>query len=107
MKILTRWFRKENYDDLADLEAYLEATLNPITPRPAFVNSLGIRLMEATFSEPSVPQYVFLAVAGVISGIIIVVTGIRAAITILGALGIVRSLKGQIRQERAGPQPVL
>lgn len=95
-------------EELAQLEAGLEQALVPVGPRRAFVSGLKGRLMAAP--EPHVPsmspalQYTLLGALGLFSGIIILVTGIRATVTLLGAIGLLSQLKKPARlPDRLGP----
>lgn len=93
------WSRKSELDmeTLVKLENYLDETLVPVKPNTAFISGLHGRLLTAPEPQlPSMPpalQYTILGVLGLFSGIIIITTGIRATITILGALGILSQLK--------------
>lgn len=75
--------------DLAGLETYLEATLISVPPRAAFVMDLKKRLLEPASEERSSRnklQYLILAVAGVVTSILLVITGVRATSALLGSL---------------------
>ncbi len=93
------WPRRRELDEgeLADLEASLGKSLVPVEPRRAFVNGLKGRLMAAP--EPQLPsmspalQYTLLGALGLVSGMIILVTGIRATVTLLGAIGLLSQFK--------------
>ena len=88
---------------LPDLEAYLQATLRPVKPRTAFVSDLGAKLSKippAVRATPPILKYTVLAIAGAVSAAVIVVTGVRAAVTILGTLGLLVALKEQARQKQ-------
>jgi hypothetical protein len=88
---------------LPDLEAYLQATLRPVKPRTAFVSDLGARLSKvhpAVRATPPILKYTVLAIAGAVSGAVILVTGVRAAVTVLGALGLLLAFREQARQKQ-------
>ena len=96
----TLWGRSKNIEDesFQELEHYLRTILRPVEPRVDFISDLGARLANEPIKGPQFPvrfQYALLAVAGLISSIIIVITGIRATLTLLGAMGLMRHLKGQ------------
>ena len=88
--------RKEDDYDLEQLESYLQSTLITVEPRPAFVQGLKLRLLEAPLDEPLAGgtfSYALLAMAGIVSGVVILATSIRATVTILGAFGLIRSMR--------------
>ena len=93
------WPRKREPDlaDFADLEDYLDEALIPVEPSAAFVSGLKGRLLSVPEPQlPSMPlslQYTLLGALGLFSGILIIVTGIRATVTLLGALGILSQLR--------------
>lgn len=93
------WRRRKNADleDLIGLEEYLDESLLPVKPRQAFVAGLGSRLMtEPELQLPSISpvlQYTLLGALGFFSGVIIIMTGIRATITLLGTLGLLSQLR--------------
>jgi len=95
------WGRsKKKVDDegLLELEYYLLKVLKPVEPRAGFVSDLGARLADTQVTRIQFPfkvQYIFLAAAGLISSVIIVITGIRATVTLLGAMGLMRHIKTQ------------
>jgi len=98
------FWRKEkiNEEDILGIEDYLYSALYPVNPSSTFVQSLKSRLMDAP--EPvnrskEIMQYSLLGLAGVLSGIIIIVTGIRATVTILGALGILRQVRNRANRQ--------
>ena len=102
MRTLIKWplwpRRKElTQKEIEEMEAKLQESLVPVTPRPTFVSALKGRLMTAPEPKlPSMPpalQYTILGGLGLISSILIVVTGIRAAVTLIGALGLISQLR--------------
>jgi hypothetical protein len=83
-----------------DLEGYLDQMLPRVTPRPDFITSLRDRLLNnppPPQSLPLVVLYLALAAAGLISGVILIATGLRALMTLLAALGFLQTY-------RANPQ---
>ena len=98
--------RRKKLDErvIADMEGYLEAALYPVDPRKVFVGDLKSRLINAPVVEitsAEVVQYALLGLAGILSGLIIIITGIRATITILSALGVLRHARSQAGQKGA------
>jgi len=97
---------KISEEDILGIEDYLYSALYPVNPSSTFVQSLRSRLMDAP--EPvnrskEIMQYSLLGLAGVLSGIIIIVTGIRATVTILGALGLLRQARNRSNRQRPAP----
>ena len=113
MKILDRlkpptFWRRSKLSEQENLrmESYLEAALHPVSPQPAFMEDLKTKLLQAPAYERKVNEVATIALlglAGVLSGLIIFVTGIRAVVTILGALGVLRNARGQVKEKRAAP----
>jgi hypothetical protein len=88
---------------LPDLEDYLRSTLRPVKPRTAFVSDLRARLAKvppAVRATPPILKYTALAIAGAVGGAVIVITGVRAVVTVLGALGLLVALKEQAHQKQ-------
>ncbi len=89
--------RKPYRRDFTDWEMYrmereLGATLHGVAPRPDFVSQLRTRLAtEPVQAENNrrVFQYTLLSLAGVISGVLLLVTLVRGVSALLGYLGIV------------------
>ena len=92
------WSRQNVLDleTITEMEDYLDDTLIPVKPSPTFISGLRDRLLVAPeqqlASMPPALQYTLLGVLGVFSGIIILVTGVRAMVTLWGAIGILSHL---------------
>ena len=89
--------------ELSDLEAYLEATFQPVKPRPGFVSILREKLLVIPIpvrSSLALFRYALLGIAGLVSSLIILVTGIRATVTVLGTLGILHHIRGEIQKRQ-------
>ena len=102
------WRKKPPEKEITLLETLLDAIYQPVEPKPFFVSDLKARLMGAPIPVRTAPtrrQLAMLAVAGVVSGVIILVTGLRAAVTVLVALGILRQMKGQMGGSQAATLP--
>jgi hypothetical protein len=68
-----------------------------------FVSDLKARLVsESIIKQPTPPlsRYVLLAAAGLISSVILVITGVRATVTVLGALGILHHIREQVQHKQ-------
>ena len=85
--------------DLVKLESLLQKDLLPVSPRPEFVSHLQKRL-----SQPPPPTeenwltYLFWAIAALLTGILALVIGWRAAIALLTALGLYHHVKSPARR---------
>jgi hypothetical protein len=102
-----KYFRGGRYVDLdlPGLEVQLAEALAPIIPRVNFVNDLKRRLsveqdISLATKRPNPVQSVLLGVAGVISGALILVIGLRAIIALLGGKGHLQQFKEQIQQKK-------
>ena len=102
------WRTRQQDEDLSELESYLDAFYQPITPRPIFVDDLKARLLGTPIPVAlslGTRNYVFLILAGVVSSVILIITGIRATMTVLGALGIIRVMRAELDQKQPSPLP--
>ena len=92
--------------DLAEWEAYLEAALKPVAPRPAFASDLKHRLLSEPLPEKKTPfQRVILVAAGISSGVFLVVAGIQIVVTVLGVFGLARGVRYQLQQKPSESLP--
>jgi hypothetical protein len=93
------WPRRKEIpvEEVEEIEAKLQENLVPVKPRSAFVSSLKERILTAPEPKlPSMPpalQYSILGALGLFSSVLIVVTGIRATVTLIGALGLISQLR--------------
>jgi len=72
--------------ELDEIEAYLESTLIQISPRTEFVNELKSRLNKGQKHQYSVSRRVKIVLftgAGLISSLVLIITGIRATINLV------------------------
>jgi len=95
--------------DLASVEDKLRASLRPVLPHPEFVQRLRTRLLDRfqeprTRTQPRKLHFALLGGAGLLSGSILVINGIRAGIAVLGLLGILVKF-GQNVQENGTALP--
>lgn len=86
-----------NADDLHTVEAYLFKTLHPVTPRADFVTSLREKIIQNPMPKKNTlspwESAIFIA-AGVLSSIIIIVTGVRATLTLIDSLRVLKQSRG-------------
>lgn len=111
MKILLPWKNKKITleKDLKILEKRLSSTLKPVDPRPKFVRNLRYKIVgkpqQKILGLPAEKVRNGLLVAGgVISFTVVIISGIRAIITILGALGLLQLNKQMKESSKVPPQ---
>jgi hypothetical protein len=89
--------------EIHKMEAQLQAVLKPVVPRPEFVSDLKRRLTNKP--EASVPikiqehdilQYGLLTAAGLLSGTLLLIFGVKAVVSLLNSLGVLQNLKPEI-----------
>lgn len=103
------WVNSEDLEDLAAIESYLRSLMEPVAPRAQFIKNLRARLFgRATHDETGLevdfaPNYVLIAGAGILSSVLILITGIRALITLKGTIGTLRRVKTQVAQKQSAP----
>ena len=95
MKIRNPWNKKNRSINLSTLEARLDAVLQPVKMRQEFIADLRKNLIgqseKKRFSMKNVnPKTSWLIFGGVLSSIMIIFSGVRAIIAILGALGLIQ-----------------
>ena len=76
----------DTQEELSGAEAYLSATLKPVKPRPEFVQGLGGRLrgpVPPIKTSLRALQSTLLLTAGVISSLVIVITGVRVFVLLM------------------------
>ena len=104
MKLQLPWRRQLPEDELAELEAQLDAALVPVPPRLEFVRGLGRRLRTGSFRELDAPtpiilpenkaaRYLILGGVGMLSGTLVIVVAARALIAVLAVLGILQQVR--------------
>jgi len=89
--------------EIKSLEAYLLDALEPVKPRQEFVQGLRGRLEKTIFPQPFKPnlvqvravhrsgsQSILLFLAGLMASLILLVTGIKAALSIVEAIKSIR-----------------
>lgn len=89
------------WEDDAGLEAELNALLQPVEPRPDFVRGLHGRLVKGEVPpalESNLLRNLIYAVVGVVSSVVIVITGVKATRSFLEQR---RHMRAQSQQELA------
>ncbi len=95
MKLRNPWNKKNKSINLTALEARLDAVLQPVKLRQDFIADLRKNLIgkskKKSFSLGNAdPKTSWLIFGGVLSSIMIIFSGVRAVIAILGALGLIQ-----------------
>jgi hypothetical protein len=96
--------KKVNQMELSNLEGYLDRTLQPVLPRAEFVDALRDRLSRAEIQteqdilekEPRALHYALLGGAGILSSLLLLITGIRAVIALIGAIGALKQMRQRL-----------
>jgi hypothetical protein len=105
---LRRW--EMNTQDVLVMEAQLQAVLKPVTIRPAFMAQMKERLMTQPVIEPPaaiIKRYAPVVAAGMLGSALIVIAGVRALITLLGALGVLRSMRNRLPHQEETTRPAI
>lgn len=90
--------------DLMDVESILQSSLQPVSPRPEFIQSLHQGLMEYTFPQLETSEYdlkkpLLLGLMGLISMVFVVSLWVRLLLVIFTALGMIQSSKRKKRPD--------
>jgi len=111
MKLKLPWIKKLKVDNLLNIESKLDAILQPVEPNPSFLLDLRGQLMgkrKTSLFGLQLPEGRFqtgLLFTGLLmSGVLILVAGVRAVLTILGALGLIQHLSSK-EDDSASIQP--
>jgi anti-sigma-K factor RskA len=91
MKSFAKRGKELDEQEVALLQTYLQSTLKPAEPRPEYIGGLGSRLRAHVQADSSQhkEQHVGLWVGmGLLTSLVVVVTGIRAAMTIAALSGL-------------------
>jgi hypothetical protein len=90
--------------DFPSIESYLGLALQPIQPRATFVTGLKSKLeTEALTRRPglSLLQYIIIALIGISSSLLLIMTGVRALAAILGAFSLLRLISSQTHKKNS------
>ena len=85
---------------ILEIEALLDHYLRPVDPRPEFVSQLQQRLFDSArpvvrINGKKYLEYGFIAVASLIGSALVIMTGVRAVLTVMSALGILHFVKSR------------
>lgn len=92
--------RKRNQKDLLDIESILQASLQPVSPRPEFIRNLQKGLMEYSYptgdsSKVDLKKAILFAFLGLTGMVFIFSIWLRLIIVIISALGMIQSSKNK------------
>jgi hypothetical protein len=98
------------FDELMGLEKYLQSMLLPVEPRQEYLtylherlaNEEGMRISLLDHFSPLTLRNVLITGVGIISSLLILITGVRAILALMSALSFLRHLK-QKREAGASP----
>jgi hypothetical protein len=93
-----------NLLELNNMERYLDRTLQPVAPRAEFVDALRDKLNRVELqaeenileNEPRALHYALLGGAGILSSLLLVITGIRAVVALIGAIGALKQMRQRL-----------
>ena len=92
-----------NQYNLQELESNMREFFQPVGPSPIFVADLKkslLRYPRWKIALPGMLRSIMLVSAGLISGVMILVTGMRAIVTIFGTFKILRQFKTQVNKKQ-------
>lgn len=95
----------------SELESLLETYLIPVKPRTEFVTQLKRRLLDSTRPRVNFPtqrylDYGLIALVSLAGSALVLITGIRAVLTVMSALGIIHLVKNQAEEKQvSSPKP--
>ena len=97
-KLLSWQKKSELVEELQDLEKILHENLIPVDPRPQFVNDLRRALLRQFINaeiSPSRQHKILhtglLVTSGILGSIVVIITGIRGVVSLVGVVGLVIS----------------
>lgn len=95
MKMKLPWQKKNKYINLSQLEKKLDDVMRPVKLRQEFVENLRNSLVgtpkQAKFALPKLESRSnLLLLGGLLSSLMIIFTGVRAVLALLGALGLIQ-----------------
>ncbi len=104
---------KVNRIELDHLEGHLGHTLFPVTPRAEFVDALRDKLSRVELKaeenllekEPRALHLALLGGAGILSSLLLLITGVRAVIALIGAIGALKQMRQQLAAKPQIPAP--
>ena len=99
----------QQLDKTQFLEDYLQKMMPQVFPREDFVATLRQRLLNMPIQRhwlPTAVLFIVITLAGLVSGLILIATSIRALITIFATLGLIYKVRTSSRgSSSASAQP--
>lgn len=83
-------------EDFSQLEAYLDACLEPVSPRTSFERNLEHRIEKRKSKvEPEIAylKYSLMAIFGLLLSMLVIVLGIRVSVRLMKLLGIRKTMQ--------------
>lgn len=107
-KSIFSWRKKIPNDERLEMEAALDNVFQPIKPRPQFVDDLRRALSNYSMIEDKEhaginQQDLIVIFTGFLSAALLLSIGIRALITLIGAVGVIQYHRKQIEQNQVTP----
>ncbi len=104
----SKWGLIDEEKQIKVMENRLQAALQPVSPRPEFVKDLKRRLLSPSEADASIAanqpkQNIFMIAAGLLSGTVLIVLGVKAVIALLASLGLIQQVKRQMEQQKCAP----
>ncbi len=95
-------------EDLSALEARIQSAMIPVSPRAEYVRELKRRLLvenDLEIASPKPQGWLSFAwtAAGLLSGTLILVLGVRAVLNLLNSRGIFQQIKSQMQPKTPAP----
>jgi hypothetical protein len=96
--------------DLNIIEIRLQKVLHPVKPRAEFVRDLKDRLLDRpeisldTY-KPTLVRSIFLASAGILSGAVLLVVGIKTVVSLSKKLNVVSEVQKKVDCSKTSPVP--
>ena len=102
MKLIRK--KDANRHDFNQLEGQLDWALQPVSPRVEFVDALRDKLIRVEIKaeedileeEPRGLHLALLGGAGILSSLLLVITGVRAVIALIGAIGALKQMRQRL-----------
>jgi hypothetical protein len=90
-----------NLREFTSLEGFLDRSLQPVSPRAEFVDALRSKLTRVEIKaeedilekEPRALHIALLGGAGVLSSLLLLITGVRAVVALIGAIGALKQMR--------------
>ena len=110
MKIAVPSFLKRSPQNFSDLETQLEAALQPVAPREAYISGLRRKLSAQwetakAVESPDTRDILLLIGAGFLSGLMVLVLSIRVVLTLIATIGLLYQFKRQLNEEKSTQLP--